>query len=585
MKLALVNPPFFGKVFNEDLSTVDDEFGIFPHIAFGWVAQAAKEAGWEVRLWDTAATKAGLSEVVEQIGAWDTDLIAFGAQAAQSIMDLTTWAKQIKALTGLPILLGGYEAKVYPKELMSHGCFDFLSLADAHLFLPEFLRAFEKGKGYESVPDLVYLDRKNLHITFPGMREHFSKFPMPDRTVFPNELYYSHVSQRRNYTVGISHLGCPYPCNFCCTRLSKYEDRTALQMVQEMEACSFLGIREIDWSDPSTLHDRQRALDLAYELKRRKLDMIWSCRSRVDSLSFSRGDQKPDEELIGALAESGCRRIFFGVESGDDAMLARMSKKQAVENTGIYKTLSCVREAGIMALGFFILGAPGETRTTAKKTVKLALKLPLYYTDFQIALIKPHSAWEKEYIVKATGIDYWREHIAGRIGEYPLPMPWTKLKRSELERIAKWGYIRFFTRPAYIVRMLRRIETSEEFWRYMRVGVQLFLRPIHTFSSRSLLGRLFRATQTLVESALVVIKPGARHSVTTRGGGFSGAFILSVEEFKKRKGREVLTKERVKYLLSEKKHEMVVLGKIPDNRLAGRYLPVFDVDSAREREN
>ena len=98
MKLALVNPPFFGKVFNEDLSTVDDEFGIFPHIAFGWVAQAAKEAGWEVRLWDTAATKAGLSEVVEQIGAWDTDLIAFGAQAAQSIMDLTTWAKHAKYL-------------------------------------------------------------------------------------------------------------------------------------------------------------------------------------------------------------------------------------------------------------------------------------------------------------------------------------------------------------------------------------------------------------------------------------------------------------------------------------------------------
>ena len=50
MKLALVYPPFHPKRFNENLATVDDQFGTFPHIGFGWVAAVAKASGWEVRL-------------------------------------------------------------------------------------------------------------------------------------------------------------------------------------------------------------------------------------------------------------------------------------------------------------------------------------------------------------------------------------------------------------------------------------------------------------------------------------------------------------------------------------------------------
>jgi len=33
-----------------------------------------------------------------------------------------------------------------------------------------------------------------------------------------------------------------------------------------------------------------------------------------------------DEELIQALAESGCKRLFFGIESGDNQILKNMKK-------------------------------------------------------------------------------------------------------------------------------------------------------------------------------------------------------------------------------------------------------------------
>ena len=67
MKLALIYPPFFHKKFNENLPTVDDEFGLFPHIGFAWVAAVAKQVGAEVRLFDAAATKYSYDEVLKEV--------------------------------------------------------------------------------------------------------------------------------------------------------------------------------------------------------------------------------------------------------------------------------------------------------------------------------------------------------------------------------------------------------------------------------------------------------------------------------------------------------------------------------------
>ena len=42
--IALAHPPFSGHASNENLPTVDDESGLFPHISFGWVTREAEES-------------------------------------------------------------------------------------------------------------------------------------------------------------------------------------------------------------------------------------------------------------------------------------------------------------------------------------------------------------------------------------------------------------------------------------------------------------------------------------------------------------------------------------------------------------
>jgi|CXWL01.1.fsa_nt_gi radical SAM superfamily enzyme YgiQ (UPF0313 family) len=532
MKLALIYPPFFHKKFNENLPTVDDEFGLFPHIGFGWVAAAAKLAGAEARLFDAAAIKYSYDDCLKLVKDYNPDVLCFAAHAVQTFRDMHAWAKKFKADTGLPILVGGYEAKIYPNEIMEHSCFDYLCSGEALTFIPPFVKAFENGGGWDKVPDLVYRSNGSLKHTLAAKHIPFREHPMPDRSIFPNHSYYSQVSQRHNFTIGMSEVGCPYPCSFCSMRLTGFDARTPEQLCDEMEHDYRVnGIREVDWFDPIMLHDRRRMLDLAKEMQRRKIDMVWSARARVDSISGHRADGEPDEELIREIAASGCRRLFLGIESGDDDVLKAMRKKQVIANQK--KVLDCLVAHGIRPLGFFMIGAPGDTYRTVEKTVKFACSLPLEYVQFTLTMIKPHTELEKEYSVKATGVDYWREYVRGTVEEKLLPTPWTELSRADQERLARYAYLRFYLRPRYVWRMLKKIESMEELLRYVRVAIQLILRPIRPQNPESVtaLQRTSRSFFAFVEAILAAMNSGARHPVQSFGGGLRGAWRLAQHEW------------------------------------------------------
>ncbi len=583
MRLAFVYPTFHTQIFNENLPSVDDEFGLFPHLGFGWATRVANQCGWEVKLFDGLAQRWGVDEVLGQVKAWNPDLIAFSSHAAQTFRFAIRWAKKFKAETSIPILTGGYEAKVYPEEIMSHGAYDFLCGGESITFLPEFLPAFERGHGYEKVADLVYRERGELKRTHPGRKIPFSEFPIPDRSIYPNHLYFSHVSQRKNFTIGMSEVGCPYPCSFCCMRNSGFDARTPEQLIAEVEDCIALGIHEIDWFDPLMLHDRERVMEFAREVKRKKLDIIWSCRSRVDSLSWHRTDREPDEEYIRTLVEGGCRRIFFGVESGDDEVLAAMKKGQKA-TSHIRRTLACVKEAGIMGLGFFIVGAPGDTMESCKKTIDFSLTLPLAYAQYQIAIIKPHTELEQKYVIEGTGLDYWREYMRGTLDEHLLPTPWTELTRPELERLARRAYFRFYGRPRYALWMLTRIESWDELLRYVRVGTQLLLRPLRPPTGKKLPAwrRGARASAAFFEALMTAANPGARHPVFGAGGGFKGAWTLAKREYHRVEVDPVLTRERAAELLQLLAERGQGVSPTTPKVSYAKYMPAFAAMRAEE---
>jgi radical SAM superfamily enzyme YgiQ (UPF0313 family) len=182
----------------------------------------------------------------------------------------------------------------------------------------------------------------------------------------------------------------------------------------------------------------------------KRLDIEWACRSRVDTV---------DERLLDKMKQAGCSRIYFGIESGCQELLDRVNKGITLEQ--IRKTIYLTKSKGIQALGFFLVGTPGETRDTFKQTLRFAKELDLDYVQFSKCLAKPLTPLWKQ-MVEETGKDYWRNWILGKETDHELPRPWTKLSNNEVNRLAKWAYIKYHTQPTRLLKSVLQVRSLKE---------------------------------------------------------------------------------------------------------------------------
>ncbi|MCK5884759.1 MAG: radical SAM protein [Bacteriovoracaceae bacterium] len=474
-KVALIYPPFSHKLFNENIEIVDKGFGSFPYISFGYVASEIKKAGWEVRLFDISASGQKYDDFLRELKDYAPDLLGYAAHAVQSFHDLLHFARRLREDFYCPTLVGGYEAKRYPLEVIGHDCFDYLCSGGAESFFSSFLDVFEQDGDLSSVPLLYYKQDGSILHTYDVPQVCFKDFDILDRSIFNNKLYYSHVSQRENFTIGLSSDGCPYNCSYCCMQDTSFKARSAKLIFDEMKQCSELyGIREMDWFDPVMLQSKRRILELVDLIEEDGLDMIWSCRSRIDSLTTSKKKfLTPDEHFIKRLSRGGCRRIFVGIESGDDEILKGIHKGATINP--VRDVIKCANENGISILGFFMIGNPNETRETAIKTIEFSKTLGLDYAQYSMTIMKPHTPLYETYKSEILDHDYWKLYMEDKVEEAVLPRPWTELTHQEIMDITKKAYISFYFRPKYILKMLMKIESMTEFFRYASVAIRMAL--------------------------------------------------------------------------------------------------------------
>jgi anaerobic magnesium-protoporphyrin IX monomethyl ester cyclase len=94
-----------------------------------------------------------------------------------------------------------------------------------------------------------------------------------------------------------------------------------------------------------------------------------------------------DQALFEQMHRAGCRRIFFGIESGDEGVLKQMKKGITPEQAR--KAVEACVAAGIKAAGFFMVGYLGETTDSLIKSINFSSSLPLDYVSYTIAYPLP----------------------------------------------------------------------------------------------------------------------------------------------------------------------------------------------------
>ena len=161
----------------------------------------------------------------------------------------------------------------------------------------------------------------------------------------------------------INTRGCPYGCSWCQKAVfgRTFRTRSPENVAEEMRLIKdayhpdqlrvvddITGIRK-DW----VLEWREAVLE-------RQAVIPFECLTRVNLAS---------EEMLSALHQMGCKKIFFGAESGSQKVLDAMDK--GIKVAQIYRAAELCQQLGIETYFFMMVGYPGEEWQDLQLSVKL----------------------------------------------------------------------------------------------------------------------------------------------------------------------------------------------------------------------
>ena len=329
----------------------------------------------------------------------------------------------------------------------------------------ETLRELLIGVAPYRVLGLYYRD--DIRVKFSGARpfnDNLDALPFPARHLVDNNLYRRPDTGEVQAVIKVSR-GCPYHCFFClATPVSgnKVRKRSPQNIVEEIKECvEKYNIRNfLFWSDIFNI-DKHWVMELCQLIIDSGLDIVWSANTRADTA---------DEEMAEMMYKAGCRLVSIGVESGSQEMLDHIGKNITLDDVRI--TVKIFKKFGIRIYNYFVIGLPWETEDTIEDTIDFAIELDSDFISFYTATPLPGTKFY-EYAKEHNLID----SDTSFKNAYFYPAVKTHyLTKEQVFALHKKALKRFYLRPMYIIKMLLKIKSKQEFMNYFHAGMSLLKR-------------------------------------------------------------------------------------------------------------
>ncbi len=355
MRVLLVNPSY--------------PFEEFPRllVTLPYVAAALRADGHEVEILDLLLARTTPEKIERRMQSFRPQLVGITSVTLNHHI-ASGIAEVVRKCDGeVPIAMGGphvsFEIEGSFRDLPA---LDYIGIGEGEHTMVELTRALEGRMDVRDVRGLALRDRdtEKIHRTAKRpLEDDLDQLAPPARDLMPLARYLAFDS----HASIVTSRGCPFECIFCSApawtgRQVRY--RNPIQCVDEVEELAELGFREITIEDDLFTLYRKHFLAVCGELERRNTGIRWNAFSRVDTIS---------PEIVQTMARAGCQAICFGVESGNQEVLDLVKKKSNLAM--VRDAMRMTQEVGISALASFIIGLPGETEQTLRKTVEFAESL------------------------------------------------------------------------------------------------------------------------------------------------------------------------------------------------------------------
>lgn len=441
---------------------------IMPPLGLASMAAYLQEAGFSCRILDCYAHPDADRRLRELLRDFRPALLGISCTTA-SFHDAVRLAQIAKTeLQQIRVVVGGpHVSALQDKVLEFSELLDCAVLGEGEQTLLELAQL--GGDSPESIAGLVWRGADGVPVNngYRQQQVELDKLPFPAYELLEGypQAYSLPIFNypKTPNTSCLSSRGCPYSCSYC--------DRSVFRRTFRFNSADYLyrhlaylkerfGIRHINFYDDQFTFHRDRVEKFCRLMQERPLGMTFNCAVRADHV---------DPELLRQMKAAGCWMVSLGIESGDEVLLSRHRQNVNLDHLG--ETIRTIKECGIRVKGLMMMGLPGETEDSIRRSMDYFLSLPI--DDLNLAKFTPFpgSPLYAEIHQHGTFDEDWPKMDCMHFQFIPHGMD-----KETLEKLFIEFYKQHFKRPRILAGYVAMLWKSPDSWlRFAAHGGQ-FLR-------------------------------------------------------------------------------------------------------------
>jgi anaerobic magnesium-protoporphyrin IX monomethyl ester cyclase len=413
---------------------------------------------YDIKIYDLRMTGQDYSDLGATVTGFKPDLVGVSAIT----MEAPSLEQAVKTVrkTGFegPIVVGGPHATAYPDETLSNQDIDYLVLGEGEETFKDLINALDTGSDRAKVPGVAF--RKDGITMYSAQRppiQDLDAIPHPawDLISFDGYTKFRSMStiRRNRYMNLFTSRACPFNCIYCHSVFGKkFRARSPENVLDEArQLVDKYRVRHLEIVDD--------IFNCNLERSKKILDLLHAEGLSID-ISFPNGLRcdRLDREFLEKLSRFPFALICVSIETASPRIQKLIKKNLNLSR--VSEVINWCSDLRIYSRGYFMLGFPTETREELKATIDFAVKSRLHTAYFFVVVpFRGTKLYEMAFdVIKQRGYDY-SDHDYIRS-----PMNVSEIPDKDLFGAQRWAYLRMFTRPSRIFRILRDNPDYGLFW-------------------------------------------------------------------------------------------------------------------------
>ncbi|NWG28602.1 MAG: B12-binding domain-containing radical SAM protein [Ignavibacteriaceae bacterium] len=256
---------------------------------------------------------------------------------------------------------GGYFPANQYKAVLNSGYVDYVINGPGDEAFPQLIDSLERNSDPSLIKNLIF-KRNGEFIKTPkaDLLDQDLLPPLPYEKLnkfYPIRNYLGKTFLGTKTAAYHSSVGCPFTCSFCAVvpiYEARWKGKSAPLIYKDVKYLKDeYGANAVEFHDNNFFVSENRTVEFSKLIK--KENIVWWGEGRIDTI------HKYSDESLALMREAGCRMIFFGAETGNDAILKQMDKGGTQSGEQIKKFAERMKKFGIIPEYSFVLGLPAET--------------------------------------------------------------------------------------------------------------------------------------------------------------------------------------------------------------------------------